>query len=249
MFQNKQRNDFPYLCTPIVGSTKEDLLNELKKIIEKKPDMIEWRVDYFQEIKDFETVAAVGAAIKEAISEIPLLFTIRSVEEGGQSTTLSQDEIVELLSFICKTSFIDVIDYEMANDEDHIRQIREVSRAEGKSLILSYHDFEKTPSNEELTSLIKKAEAFGADVAKVAVMPNTHGDVLRLLDVTEQANTFSNIPVATMSLNSLGAVSRMVGWIFGSVIVFTVGANSSAPGQIPIEKMREILKLMKSYQQ
>lgn len=249
MFQNKQRNDFPYLCTPIVGSNQEELLNELEKIKEKKPDMIEWRVDYFQEIKNFERVVEVGTAMKKAIPDIPLLFTIRSVEEGGHPTALIQEEVVELLSYICKSSFIDVIDYEMANDKEHIRQVRDVSRAEGKSLILSYHDFEKTPSNEELTSLIKKAEAFGADVAKVAVMPNTHGDVLRLLDVTEQANAFSNIPVATMSLNSLGAVSRMIGWIFGSVIVFTVGANSSAPGQIPIEKMREILKLMKSYQQ
>lgn len=249
MFQTKFKKEIPYLCTPIVGTTREELLEELDKIRAKEPDLIEWRVDFFQDIHDFNAVVEISHALKKVVPDIPLLLTLRSVEEGGNPTSLTKEEILKLLTYICKNSPVEMIDYEMANDEGDIRQVRLAAEEEGKLLILSYHDFAKTPTNDELISFIKKAEAFGADVAKLAVMPNNHGDVLRLLEVTEQARHFSKIPVATMSLNSLGAVSRMIGWIFGSVIVFTVGAKSSAPGQIPIEKMREILALMKDYQQ
>lgn len=249
MFQTKFKKEIPYLCTPIVGTTREELLYELEQIKAKEPDLIEWRVDFFRDIHDFNAVVKISQALKKIVPHIPLLLTIRSVEEGGNPTGLTREQTVKLLTYICQNSSVEIIDYEMANDEEDIKQVRKVAEEEGKLLILSYHDFANTPTNEELISFIKKAESFGADVAKLAVMPNNHGDVLRLLEVTDQARLFSKIPVATMSLNSLGAVSRMIGWIFGSVIVFTVGAKSSAPGQIPIEKMREILTLMKDYQQ
>lgn len=248
MFQSKLRKEYPYLCTPIVGTTSEELLDELEIVKEKGPDMIEWRVDYFQEIQDFERVAEVANAIKRVTPGTPLLFTIRSVAEGGNPTPLSPAEIVGLLSYICKHSCIDIIDYEIANPEEDTLHLRKVSRECGKSLILSYHDFTKTPSEDQLLQILKKAESLEADIAKIAVMPNSYSDVIRLLDITEQANRLIKIPVATMSMNGLGTVSRMIGWIFGSAIVFTVGAKSSAPGQVPIDKVREIIKTIKEYQ-
>lgn len=249
MFKNRVKEAFPYLCTPIVGATKEELLNELQKVKGKGPDMIEWRVDHFHEIGNFTKVVEIADTIKEAIGNVPLLFTIRSVAEGGNPTPLSPEEILKLLTYICENSSVDIIDYEIQNPEDYTVHLREISQQYGKSLILSYHDFNQTPSNEDLLSTLKKAEELRADVAKVAVMPKTHQDVIRLLDVTNQANEVLGIPIATMSMNNLGAITRMAGWIFGSMIVFTVGANSSAPGQVPIEEIRRIIKMMKEYQQ
>ncbi|WP_170972181.1 type I 3-dehydroquinate dehydratase [Bacillus yapensis] len=244
----KQSNR-PFLCTPIIGKSKEELIDEIASVSIKNPDIIEWRVDYFQDIHDFEKVVEVAQTLKEVSKDIPLLLTLRSVAEGGNPTSLSSLKVVELLIHICKTSFIDLIDYEINNPDEDIRQIKEAALEHGKFLILSFHDYSKTPSNEELLNIFKRAQSLGADVAKIAVMPNDHGDVIRLLDVTNQAKDVLQIPVATMSLNSLGAISRMFGWVFGSRLIYTVGTNRSAPGQIPIEEMQELIKTIGTYQE
>lgn len=250
MFKEKlKQNKHPYLCTPIVGRNRKELMEEIENVKIKNPDIIEWRADYFQEIHDFHKVVEVADAIKQSVKNIPLLFTIRSEAEGGNPITLSASEIVELLTYVCKTDAIDLIDYEIANSRESIFLLRKISQANEKLLILSYHNYDKTPANQELLQVLNKAEILKADIAKIAVMPNSHADVLRLLEVTNQANENLNIPVATMSLGSIGALSRMVGWVFGSVITFTVGANSSAPGQIPIEEMQKLIKTVKEYQQ
>lgn len=244
----KQSNT-PFLCTPIIGKTKEELIDEIANVSSKNPDIIEWRVDYFQDIHDFEKVVAVAQTLKEVSHDIPILLTLRSVVEGGNPTSLSKAEIVELFVHMCKTSFIDLIDYEINNPDEDIRQIKGTALEHEKCLILSYHDYSKTPSNKELQNILKRAQSLGADLAKIAVMPNDHGDVIRLLDVTNQAKEVLQIPVATMSLHGIGAISRMVGWIFGSKIIYTVGANSSAPGQIPIEEMQQMIKTIRIYQE
>lgn len=244
-----KQSDTPFLCTPIIGKTKEELIDEIASISSKNPDIIEWRVDYFQDIHDFEKVIEVARTLKENSNNIPLLLTLRSVSEGGNPTSLSSMQVVELLVHICKTSFIDLIDYEINNPDEDIRQIKRAALENDKFLILSYHDYSKTAANEELIGIFKRAQSLGADIAKIAVMPNDHSDVLRLLDVTYQAKELLQIPVATMSLNSLGAISRMFGWVFGSKLIYTVGANSSAPGQIPIEDIRKLIKTIGKYQQ
>jgi 3-dehydroquinate dehydratase I len=239
----------PYLCTPIIGKTEEALLEEIQKVQIKEPDIIEWRVDYFEDIEDYEKVVTVAKELKKNARGIPLLFTIRSESEGGNPTNLSQEEILSLLSYVCEDDSIEFIDYELNNPPENIKHLRHVTKKHGKSLILSYHNFSSTPQDSELLEILKNTERLGADIGKIAVMPKSHDDVLRLLHVTNLAKETLNIPIATMSMGSLGAVSRMAGWIFGSRIIFTVGEKSSAPGQVPIEELKELIHTMKKFQQ
>jgi 3-dehydroquinate dehydratase-1 len=81
----------------------------------------------------------------------------------------------------------------------------------------------------------------GADVAKLAVMPRSAGDVLRLLEITWEArNRFPRLPLCTMSMGRLGTLSRVAGFLFGSDMAFAVGQETSAPGQIPIAEARAL---------
>ena len=88
------------------------------------------------------------------------------------------------------------------------------------------------------------AEA-GADAAKLAVMPRSAHDVARLLGVTARASEELDVPVVTMSMGTLGAVSRVSGAVFGSALTFaTAGGASSAPGQLPIGEVRRCMALL-----
>jgi 3-dehydroquinate dehydratase-1 len=225
----------PTICTPLTGKNTEEIIAELKSIVPKKPDLIEWRADFFDQVDHFDQVILTAQEISKNCSGIPILFTIRSTEEG----------IVELLSGICQTDFVSMIDFEASNKPEHIKQLREVSSNHQKKLILSYHNFEYTPDKSELLDRLRVAKSYGADVAKAAVMPKDEKDVLALLEVTKDAQDELNIPIITMSMGGLGAISRMLGWIYGSAVTFAVGEKSSAPGQIPIENLRKIIELVK----
>jgi 3-dehydroquinate dehydratase-1 len=88
------------------------------------------------------------------------------------------------------------------------------------------------------------ADQLGADVAKVAVMPRDFDDVLTLLTATRQASKKLRIPLISMSMGPLGAITRLVGGVFGSSLSFAVGAASSAPGQVPIEDLNAVLEIL-----
>lgn len=235
----------PYICTPLTGRNPNELIAELNSIVPKKPDLIEWRADFFEQIDQVDQVILAAQEISKNCSGIPVLFTIRSHKEGGQTIPLTEEGIVELLSSICQTDFVSMIDFEASNKPEHIKQLREISSNYQKKLILSYHNFECTPNKSELLDRLRAAESYGADIAKAAVMPKDEKDVLALLEVTKDAQDELNIPIITMSMGGTGAISRMLGWMYGSSVTFAVGEKSSAPGQIPIEKLRKIIDLVK----
>nr|WP_201780865.1 type I 3-dehydroquinate dehydratase [Aneurinibacillus tyrosinisolvens] len=234
----------PLICTPLVGKTKEVILSELEKVIIKKPDLIEWRVDFFEAISDAEAVIDVANRIKEMAGEIPLLFTRRSDKEGGEPISISEDEVVALYLAVCESKSVDFIDYELINQKKDIARLRDASAENGIKMIMSYHNFELTPEVGILNQKFAEAELQGADVAKVAVMPNNLEDVLTLLSVTLAAKNKLKIPLITMSMGKYGSLSRMFGGAFGSAVTFAVGEKSSAPGQVPIEDLKVVLDIL-----
>lgn len=235
---------FPLVCTPLVGRTLDQLMAELAVVLPKQPDVLEWRVDYFDAIGDAAAVIAAAQAIKQAAGNLPLLFTRRSTLEGGEKIAINEDQVIAMYMAVCESKSIDLIDYEMANDAANIARVRTVAKANHIKLVLSFHNFAYTPALETLASKFLMADRFGADVAKVAVMPRDLDDVLTLLTATREASKKLRIPLISMSMGPFGAVTRMVGGVFGSALTFAVGASSSAPGQVPIEDLNTVLAIL-----
>ncbi len=235
---------FPLICTPLVGRTRDQILSELQLILAKKPDILEWRVDYFEDIGNAAEVISVAASIRQDAGGIPLLFTRRSAKEGGEKISLAEDEVVTLYQAVCESRCVDIVDFEMNNNPVHIRQVREVSKANDTKLILSFHNFSFTPGLELLNQRFLEAEQLGADIAKVAVMPRNLEDVLTLMTATLKSSQKLKIPLISMSMGGYGSLTRLFGWTFGSALTFAVGASSSAPGQVPIEDLNTVLGIL-----
>jgi 3-dehydroquinate dehydratase-1 len=234
------------ICTPLVGKLKEEVLRELAAILPKKPDVIEWRIDHFRNIGNLPEVLEVARQIREAAGQIPIIFACRSASEGGETIPLDDAEVVRLHSALCESRLVDIIDYELHNPPEWREGLRKVSRDNGVALILSYHNFQATPDAATLIAKFADAERCGADIAKVAVMPQTPEDVLTLLGATWRASEAVGIPLIGMSMGSLGAMSRLASGVFGSALTFAVGESSSAPGQIPIEELRAVLETLRA---
>ncbi len=232
------------ICTSLVARTADGLQDELATILPKKPDVIEWRVDFFGEIVDPVRVLAVARTIRQAAGAIPLVFTRRASHEGGEAISLAEDAVVALYEKVCASGAVDIIDYELSQSAENRAKLRTASHAHDVAMIMSHHDFHSTPPCVEIVERIVAAERLGADIAKVAVMPQSPADVLVLLEATLAASRQVQIPMITMSMGGIGAMTRLCGWMFGSAMTFAVGKEISAPGQIPIEELRAALDTM-----
>jgi len=231
------------VCLPLVSKSRETLLEDARQIYECAPDVIEWRVDYFDDLKDIESIKNALEALSETIGEKPLIFTCRHKSEGGNSD-FSEQERVNLIREVVSTGCIDLLDIEISSDMNALKDIKNISLKENVKLILSYHNFQETPGEEDLVNKLIQGEKLGADISKLAVMPNEHGDVLTLLNASYKARKEIDIPLITISMGEIGSLTRSVGGMFGSDMSFAVGKESSAPGQVPIGDIRKILGIL-----
>jgi len=235
----------PLICSPLVGRTQERVLAEAAVVVAKKPDVIEWRVDYFGAIGDTAAVLETGRALRAAVGDIPVIFTRRSTREGGEAIALDDEGVVRLYDAVGGSRLVDFLDFEMGNDPEHLRRVAAAARQHGTRVILSYHNFGYTPGLDFLVQRFLEAERLGGDVAKVAVMPRDRGDVLTLLAATAQAEAKARIPLISMAMGPLGAVTRMIGGEFGSSLSFAIGEGSSAPGQMPIADLNAVHEVIR----
>jgi 3-dehydroquinate dehydratase-1 len=241
----KRDGDTPLICTPLVGKTRERVLAEAASVVAKKPDVIEWRVDFFEAIGDTAAVLDTARALRAMVGALPLIFTRRSIREGGEPIPIDEERVVALYDAVGASRLVDFIDFEMSSDPQHVRRVRDSTRSHETKLILSYHNFGYTPGHEFLVQRFLEGERLGADVAKVAVMPRDRRDVLTLLAATAEADDKARIPLISMSMGPLGAVTRMIGGLFGSGLSFAVGEAASAPGQIPIGDLVTVFDIIR----
>ena len=74
----------PKICVPIVGVTKDEIIAEAKTFDSIPVDVVEWRVDWFEGVFEFDKVEDVLKDLREALGETPILFTFRTSKEGGE---------------------------------------------------------------------------------------------------------------------------------------------------------------------
>jgi 3-dehydroquinate dehydratase-1 len=227
-----------------VGRDAPALAAETAAVAALQPDLLEWRVDFFAALANTEAVLAAGRAIRAASGGLPILLTRRSPREGGQPSPLDDAQVADLYEAVAAEGLVDLLDWEMAGARPALDRIRTVARGRALPLVLSFHDFHRTPADAELRERFARAHALGADVAKLAVMPQSLEDVHRLLGATLHASSTLPVPVISMAMGPLGAASRVCGGVFGSALTFARGASTSAPGQMPIADVRAALAVL-----
>ena len=143
------------------------------------------------------------------------------------------------------SGLVDPVDVEYFRNADKIAKVIATANAKGVTVVMSNHDFDKTPAKEEIESRLIGMKKLGAHVAKLACMPQSAKDVLTLLAATEQVKSqYPDEPIITMSMGKLGAVSRISGEVFGSALTFGSAKKASAPGQIEVTVLQKILETL-----
>lgn len=236
----------PKICVPIVGKTREEIVAEAKTFQSLPLDVVEWRVDWYDEVSDIDAVIETAGMLREALGETPILFTFRTQKEGGEKA-IDTDAYEMLNVKMAESGLVDLIDVEAFTGEETVKRMIEKIHATGVKVVASNHDFHKTPEKDEIVRRLVWMQEMGADIPKIAVMPECKKDVLTLLAATlEMSETHGDCPIITMSMAGTGVVSRLAGETFGSALTFGAAKKASAPGQIGVEDLAQILKILHS---
>lgn len=175
---------------PIVGRTKEDVFKAAEVIAKTEADVVEWRGDWFDRVEDRDELLEVLQGIRGRIREKALLFTLRTVYEGGQLAVM-KDTYYELNERAARSGYVDLVDVEAFREEERTsEEIRKLQSA-GVHVIASFHNFDRTPDREELIRRLTRIQEMGADVAKIAVMPQSREDVMTLMGSNHGGGPFS----------------------------------------------------------
>ena len=234
----------PKICVPIVGKTREEILKEASTFSALPVDVAEWRVDWYDDVFDTEEVLATAKQLNEALGEIPVLFTFRTSKEGGEKE-ISPEQYAQLNKAVAESGYVDLVDVEAFTGDEIVTSIISHAHANGIKVIASNHDFAKTPEKDEIVRRLRKMQTLGADIPKIALMPTCKKDVLTLLEATlEMSEQYADRPIITMSMAGTGVVSRLTGETFGSALTFGAASKASAPGQIGVHELKQVLDII-----
>lgn len=233
----------PLVCVPIMESTKDGIIREAKRLISHSVEMVEWRVDAFEQVQNLNAIHEVLTELQPLFTDTILIYTFRSRQQGGL-LDLKEDVVYDIHQIAAESNAADLIDVELFTSKRPQKEIR-ILQNMGAYVIASHHDFEQTPKPEVMRELLSQLKESGADIIKLAVMPQSVEDVLSLLAETVAFHQiYPELPLITMSMGSLGCISRVAGETFGSCVTFGALGQSSAPGQLPMEELVQVLNTL-----
>ena len=237
------------LRTPaIVCVLRELSISKALTALRRGADAVELRLDLFKpEEREATRVKAFVEALREE-AKAGVILTNRSASEGGKFEG-SEEERLSLLKEALEASEADAVDVEYFAEPRKRAEIVALSRKLNATVIFSFHDFAGMPDAAELEHLALKMHAEGADIAKIAVTPETAEDALKLLELTlklkasKASREAGEKGVAFIGMGSVGRHLRVLAPIYGSALTygFLEGEESVAPGQLSISELRSMI--------
>ena len=171
-------------------------------------------------------------------------MSFRTSKEGGEKA-IEAAASAELNLKAAQSGYVDMVDVEAFTGDEIVKQIMEGAHAAGVKVVASNHDFFKTPDKDDIVGRLRKMQDLGADIPKIAVMPQNKKDVLTLLAATEEmVSEYADRPIITMSMAGTGVISRLCGEVFGSALTFGAAKKASAPGQMGVNDLNTVLTLL-----
>jgi 3-dehydroquinate dehydratase / shikimate dehydrogenase len=226
------------LCVPITATDCQGVVRDAQAAAAAGADMLELRLDYLPGI-DAPRVRSLTADVRRTGCEI--LATCRLAEQGGQ---YSGDEATRLSLFSAAVEggagYLD-LEFDAWKRSPSLRnELAPKWRAAGARLILSQHDFQKTP--DDLDAVLRLIAAEPCDVVKIACKANTIVDALHMLDALRSSS--ERRPTIALAMGEPGLITRVLAGKAGAFLTFASleAGKESAPGQVSIRDMRELYR-------
>ncbi|MEM2994885.1 MAG: type I 3-dehydroquinate dehydratase [Candidatus Bathyarchaeia archaeon] len=220
------------VCTPITANKTMEIPAFIKRAEQMGADLAEIRLDYL------ESFDGIEKAVEKA--KIPLIATNRQYEQGGKRRQDENERVKMLLKAAgMGFSFVD-LEITTSNIETIMKDLRKTNA----KIILSFHNFNETPSLEEMRKIVAFQIEIGADICKLVTMAKSLNDNLTFLSLAAEIS--KKTPIICFAMGKLGVPSRILSPMFGSYLTYASleSGMETAPGQISIGQLKEIYRLL-----
>jgi 3-dehydroquinate dehydratase type I len=220
------------VCVAVPPKTVEEAFHLIKQAEAQHADLIEVRLD---NLTTHNHIAEISSCTKT-----PLIATNKSQKNHGNfmgSETKRQKTLLNAANN--GFTYVDV-DLGTHKQTKLIRKLRET----GAKVIVSFHDFEQTPSISELDKILDEEVALGADVCKIITTANAIEDNLTTINFVQGASKKAKI--VCFSMGDLGVSSRFLSPMFGAFFTFASidEKRKTAKGQLTIQEMKRAYQLL-----
>ncbi|MFX1455784.1 MAG: type I 3-dehydroquinate dehydratase [Promethearchaeota archaeon] len=242
------------ICVPIQVKSVDlsEITPTINKVIKLKPDFVELRFDYISDIEKI-TKDFIISLINQIQPQIPVICTFREKSEGGQREIEINErrQIIELI-IESKPKFVDI---EINTENQVLRDLILLASQNEVIPILSYHDFERTPSYEEVSNILENSfkrlknlllvseKILNKSIFKLIFIAHSFEDNIVPLKLCK-LNSSKNSRIISFCMGDQGLFSRILCPFSGSLLTFSSLDEKTAPGQVNIIKIREILNLL-----
>jgi 3-dehydroquinate dehydratase type I len=223
------------ICIPVMAESNREAVRMMKRAF-PSADMVELRLD-----RIFRP--ALPALMKAR--EGSLLVTNRRKEEGGFFKGSERDRVNLLAEAVNLGA--DYFDVEASTGKRWIGRLKAEIEGKGAAarMIISHHDFQRTPSWDGLVRRLEACRAYGAHAVKIVTFANSAEDNLRVLQLIPRSRAEGQ-PIIAFCMGPQGRVSRLLAPLLGSFITYASLRRDagSAPGQFTVAEMRKMWRLL-----
>lgn len=227
--QSISQRPFQITSPVIAGVLNDDDILHLAPEELAGVDLIELRFDLCTGI-DGNRIVEIADQARARFGK-PLLGTIRHPSEGGQQEFANRVALYEALA-----PCVEMIDIEITAAGE-FRKLRTICDLAKTVLVGSYHNFTLTPDTESLEVIHATGRTLGADIVKVALMPQNREDLLRLIKFTLRHRAEG---IITIAMGEIGASSRVFTPLLGSLVTYGTINRSTAPGQLSARELADL---------
>jgi 3-dehydroquinate dehydratase/shikimate dehydrogenase len=216
------------VCGVVASETSRQMIAQLGRGL-RKTRTLELRLDYLRSAK--ERVAFL-AWLKECIPSRAVLIATCRRQEGGGKFQGSREEQIEILAQAARSG-CDWCDVEIET-AGHISRDRLAQALSPARVIISYHDFHRTPKN--FLGIVRRLERSGRDAVKVAGQCVSVSDSLRICELARRRN------VIAIPMGEFGLAGRILSLRMGSALTYAAVEQTTAPGQISLDAMTDLYR-------
>lgn len=230
-------------CVPITATDSKQIIKELTDLQNIECDLIELRLDY---LADLEEIPDLFVAIENNNYSKPIILTLRSTQQGGKFEF--KEEIVKnIYELGVKKGLFAIYDLELIWGKQFLSTLIAMIQSRGQKVLISDHNFTGIYDQEAVYSRLTAMDDLGGDILKVAMMPKERKDIGGFIDAVVNVQENFDKPLVLIAMGQLGMFSRVMAQQLNSAISFGTVRNQSAPGQLALEDLNTILRILGKY--
>ena len=218
------------ICVAVAVADSHSAIAAVKPL-ENDIDVVEIRLDAMQEVSIPELCKGINR---------PLLFTNRPKWEGGLCNKPEEERLQLLLEAVQQQAAF--VDLELRTPLQYRKQLLGEIHDSQSRLIISYHDFEKTPDPAELSTVLQEQIDSGAHIGKIVTMAHSYLDVLQVLHLQCEAQK-QNFPLIAFCMGEEGKLSRIITLLLGGFMTYAAldEQQATAPGQLSVKQLKKAI--------